>query len=193
MNEYFVSQSNLTEEINETISSKKKNHPKKNCKSSEEYPTFLYNCKNQETRVKRINLVMRKMQEWKWIEEPRYAEDFEHLFDGENRNCNIRWIGKPLVILTELTKRLLKQSYMDEQKGVSASSIVQKQFGKNRSSNTDRLDENAEKQINTILYILDYKKELPLSPQENDEDIDIREAVLQDVYKKEMRIKKSCM
>ena len=82
---------------------------------------------------------------------------------------------------------------MDEQKGVSASSIVQKQFGKNRSSNTDRLDENAEKQINTILYILDYKKELPLSPQENNEDIDIREAVLQDVYKKEMRIKKSCM
>lgn len=70
------------------------------------------------------------MQEWEWIEEPRYAEDFEHLFDGENRNCNIRWIGKPLVILTELTKRLLKQSYMDEQKGVSASSIVQKQFGK---------------------------------------------------------------
>lgn len=193
MNEYFVSQSNLTEEINETISSKKKNHPKKNCKSSDEYPTFLYNCKNQETRVKRINLVMIKMQEWEWIEEPRYAEDFEHLFDGENRNCNIRWIGKPLVILTELTKRLLKQSYMDEQKGVSASSIVQKQFGKNRSSNTDRLDENAEKQINTILYILDYKKELPLSPQENDEDIDIREAVLQDVYKKEMRIKKSCM
>lgn len=96
------------------------------------------------------------MQEWEWIEEPRYAEDFEHLFDGENRNCNIRWIGKPLVILTELTKRLLKQSYMDEQKGVSASSIVQKQFGKNRSSNTDRLDENAEKQINTILYILDH-------------------------------------
>lgn len=47
--------------------------------------------------------------------------------------------------------------------------------------------------INNILYILDYKKELPLSPQENDEDIDIREAVLQDVYKKEMRIKKSCM
>ena len=161
MKEYFVSQSNLTEEINETLSPKKNNHPKKNCKSSEEYPTFLYNCKNQETRVKRINLVMRKMQEWEWIEEPRYAEDFEHLFDGENRNCNIRWIGKPLVILTELTKRLLKQSYMDEQKGVSASSIVQKQFGKNRSSNTDRLDENAEKQINTILYILDYKKELP--------------------------------
>ena len=193
MNEYFVSQSNLTEEINETLSSKKKNHPKKNCKSSEEYPTFYYNCKNQETRVKRINLVMRKMQEWKWIEEPRYAEDFEHLFDGENRNCNIKWIGKPLVILTELTKRLLKQSYMDEQKGVSASSIVQKQFGKNRSSNTDRLDENAEKQINTILYILDYKKELPLLRKENDEDIDIRDAVLQDVYKKEMRIKKSCM
>ena len=77
---------------------RKKNHPKKNCKSSEEYPTFLYNCKNQETRVKRINLVMRKMQEWEWIEEPRYAEDFEHLFDGENRNCNIRWIGKPLAI-----------------------------------------------------------------------------------------------
>lgn len=70
------------------------------------------------------------MQEWEWIEEPRYAEDFERLFDGENRNCNIRWIGKPLAILTELTKRILEQSYMDKQKGVSASSIVKKQFGK---------------------------------------------------------------
>lgn len=136
---------------------------------------------------------MRKMQELKWIEEPRYAEDFEHLFDGENRNCNIRWIGKPLAILTELTKRLLEQSYMDKQKGVSASSIVQKQFGKNRSSNTGRLDKRAEEQIDTILQILDYNKELPLLRKENDEDIDIRDVALQDVYKKEMRIKKSCM
>lgn len=191
MKEYFVSQSNLTEEINETLYSKKKNHPKKNCKSSEEYPTFHYNCKNQETRLKRINLVMRKMQEWKWIEEPRYAEDFEHLFDGENRNCNIKWIGKPLAILTELTKRLLEQSYMDKQKGVSASSIVKKQFGKNRSSNTDRLDENTERQIDIILYILDYNKELAFSRKENDEDVDIRDAVLQEVYKNELHIKKN--
>ncbi|MEE1382708.1 MAG: hypothetical protein U0K32_02720 [Segatella copri] len=193
MKEYFVSQSNLTEEINETLSSKKKNHPKKNCKNSEEYPTFHYNCKNQETRVKRINLVMRKMQEWEWIEEPRYAEDFERLFDGENRNCNIRWIGKPLAILTELTKRILEQSYMDKQKGVSASSIVKKQFGKNRSSNTERLDESVESRINIILSILDYNKELPLLRKENDEEIDIRDIALQDAYKKELRIKKSCV
>lgn len=136
------------------------------------------------------------MQEWEWIEEPRYAEDFEHLFDGENRNCNIRWIGKPLVILTELTKRLLKQSYMDEQKGVSASSIVQKQFGKNRSSNTDRLDENAEKQINTILYILDYKKSYHFRPKKMMKILTLERqsfkmCIKRDAYKKELHVKNS--
>ena len=100
---------------------------------------------------------------------------------------------KPLAILTELTKRILEQSYMDKQKGVSASSIVKKQFGKNRSSNTARLDESAERKINIILFILDYNKELPVLRKENDEDIDIRDIALQDAYKKELRIKKSCI
>ena len=98
-----------------------------------------------------------------------------------------------MAILTELTKRILEQSYMDKQKGVSASSIVKKQFGKNRSSNTARLDESAERKINIILFILDYNKELPVLRKENDEDIDIRDIALQDAYKKELRIKKSCI
>ena len=41
--------------------------------------------------------------------------------------------------------------------------------------------------------ILDYNKELPVLRKENDEDIDIRDIALQDAYKKELRIKKSCI
>lgn len=70
---------------------------------------------------------------------------------------------------------------------------LKKQFGKNRSSNTERLDESVESRINIILSILDYNKELPLLRKENDEEIDIRDIALQDAYKKELRIKKSCI
>lgn len=123
--------------------------------------TLPYKCRDQATRCRRIHLVMKLMQAWGWIEEPQYAEDFEHLFDGEPRSCNIRWTGQPLAILTELMSRLLKQPYMGRVTGLSATSIVKGQFGKGRSSNTERLDAEAQERISIIVRILDYNKPLP--------------------------------
>lgn len=122
--------------------------------------TLPYKCRDQATRCRRIHLVMKLMQAWGWIEEPQYAEDFEHLFDGEPRSCNIRWTGT-LAILTELMSRLLKQPYMGRVTGLSATSIVKGQFGKGRSSNTERLDAEAQERISIIVRILDYNKPLP--------------------------------
>ena len=123
--------------------------------------TLPYKCRDQATRCRRIHLVMKLMQAWGWIEEPQYAEDFEHLFDGEPRSCNIRWTGQSLAILTELMSRLLKQPYMGRVTGLSATSIVKGQFGKGRSSNTERLDAEAQERISIIVRILDYNKPLP--------------------------------
>lgn len=123
--------------------------------------TLPYKCRDQATRRKRILIVMQLMQAWGWIEEPQYAEDFEHLFDGEPRSCNIRWTGQSLAILTELMSRLLKQPYMGRVTGLSATSIVKGQFGKGRSSNTERLDAEAQERISIIVRILDYNKPLP--------------------------------
>ena len=123
--------------------------------------TLPYKCRDQAARCRRIHLVMKLMQAWGWIEEPQYAEDFEHLFDGEPRSCNIRWTGQPLAILTELMSRLLNQPYMGRVTGLSATSIVKGQFGKGRSSNTERLDAEAQERISIIVRILDYNKPLP--------------------------------
>lgn len=123
--------------------------------------TLPYKCRDQATRCRRIHYVMKLMQAWGWIEEPQYAEDFEHLFDGEPRSCNIRWTGQSLAILTELMSRLLKQPYMGRVTGLSATSIVKGQFGRGRSSNTERLDAEAQERISIIVRILDYNKPLP--------------------------------
>ena len=123
--------------------------------------TLPYKCRDQATRCRRIHFVMKLMQAWGWIEEPQYAEDFEHLFDGEPRSCNIRWTGQSLAILTELMSRLLKQPYMGRVTGLSATSIVKGQFGKGRSSNIERLDAEAQERISIIVRILDYNKPLP--------------------------------
>lgn len=123
--------------------------------------TLPYKCRDQATRCRRIHLVIKLMQAWGWIEEPQYAEDFEHLFDGEPRSCNIRWTGQPLAILTELMSRVLNQPYMGRVTGLSATSIVKGQFGKGRSSNTERLDAEAQERISIIVRILDYNKPLP--------------------------------
>lgn len=132
--------------------------------------TLPYKCRNQVTRCRRIHLVMKLMQAWGWIEEPQHAEDFEHLFDGEPRSCNIKWTGRPLAILTELMNRLLGQPYMGRVTGLSVTAIVKGQFGKERSSNTERLDAEARKRIGIIERILDYNKPLPFPSHDGGSD-----------------------
>lgn len=191
MGEYIVSGASITDEIKSLLHTKKTQPTKNKSKAKERiYYTLPYNCKDEATRIKRVNIVMRKMQHWAWIEEPQHAEDFDHLFDGEPRNCNIKWIGKPLAILTELMKRLLEQPYMNKVSGLTASSIVKNQFGKNRSSNTERLDAKIQERISMITYILDYNKPLPLQPKAKGEGLDISDLALQAVFAKELHITK---
>ena len=190
MEVYFPSTESLTKEIELLLNPNRKTGTKVSKKNKETiYYTLPYNCPDTNTRVKRVNIVMRKWQEWKWIEEPEFADDFDHFFDGEPRNCNLKWIGR-LYILTELMKKLLEQHYMNKVTGLSARSIVKNQFAKTPSGNKDRIDSQNEERIKMTLYILDYNKPLPLPPKGKGEGEDISDLALQEVFAKELHVTK---
>ena len=189
MKDYFVTEQSLTNEIGLLLFPKKKARTKDSGKKETIYYTLPYNCPDVNTRVKRVNIVMRKWKEWKWIEEPKNVADFDHFFDGEPCNCNLKWIGK-LYILTELLKQILDQHYIDKMKGVSARSIVINQFGKKPSGNKERIDAKVMERIKLTIYILDYKKPLPLPPKGKGEGDDISDLALQAVFAKELHITK---
>lgn len=187
---YFTSTESLTNEIFLRLNPNRHTGtkvPKKNKETI--FYTLPYNCSDTNTRVKRVNIVMRKWQEWEWIEEPEFADDFDHFFDGEPRNCNLKWIGK-LYILTELMKQLLEQHYMGKITGLSARSIVKNQFSKTPSGNKDRIDSQDWERIKITLYILDYNKPLPLPSKGKGEGEDITDLALQEVYAKELHVTK---
>lgn len=191
MEKYLYSTESLTDEISGVIRPKKAKPRNKQKDKERIYFTLPYNCKDESTRVNRINKVMLLMQEWEWIEEPQHADDFYYLFNGEPRNCNIKWIGRPLAILTELMKQLLNQPYMNKVKGLTPSSIVKNQFGKSRSSNSERLDEMNLRKIEEIVRILDFRKPLQSSSETINEEEEVsRNIALQAVYEKELYITK---
>jgi hypothetical protein len=191
MAEYFVSTQSLTKEIGLIFHPNKKDGTKESRKKKETiYYTLPYNCPDVNTRVRRVNIIMRKWQEWKWIEEPKIVDDFDHFFDGEPRNCNLKWIGKPTAILTELLKQILMQHYMNKVTGVTARSIVLNQFGQNPSGNKERIDAQGWERINLTKYILDYNKPLPLPQKGKGEGDDISDLALQAVFAKELHITK---
>ena len=191
MAEYFVSTQSLTKEIGLIFHPYKKDGKKESRKKKETiYYTLPYNCPDINTRVRRVNIIMRKWQEWKWIEEPKIVDDFDHFFDGEPRNCNLKWIGKPAAILTELLKQLLVQHYMNKATGVTARSIVLNQFGQKPSGNKERIDAQGWERINMTMYILDYNKPLPLPKKGKGEGDDISDLALQAVFSKELHITK---
>lgn len=191
MAEYFVSTQSLTKEIGLIFHPNKKGGSKESRKKKETiYYTLPYNCPDVRTRVRRLNIIMRKWQEWKWIEEPKIFDDFDHFFDGEPRNCNLKWIGKPAAILTELLKQLLVQHYMNKMTGVTARSIVLNQFGQTPSGNKERIDAQGWERINLTKYILDFNKQLPLQKKGKGEEDDISDLALQAVFAKELHITK---
>lgn len=186
MEEYFVSVHSMTKEIDMIFHPNRKAGKKESRKKKETiYYTLPYNCPDGNMRIKRLTLVMRLWQAWKWIEEPQKADDFIGLFGGDARNCNLKWIGK-LYILTELLKQLLDQHYMDEITGVSARSIMMNQFGKNPSGNKERIDDQVMARINMTIDILNYKKPIRIPNEEECESNN--DFALQAVFAKELHI-----
>lgn len=135
---------------------------------------------------KRVDIVFRMFNQWQWIDSGTKAEDFDALFKGTRRNCNITWKANS-AILTILLQELLKQPYIEKQTGCSAKSLVEQQFGLTPNSDRRRL-KDAEEKIQLTLYLLDINNPLPLRNKTDDgEEFDLSEAALMEVYAGNLR------
>lgn len=142
---------------------------------------------------RRVNLLYKKWTEWGWIDPDTRPEDFDSLFEGIPRHCNIVW-KKSVTILTILMQELLKQEYIEKQSRCSARHLVIHQFGiKTPNSDKKRLKGDNGYKIWVSLYILDINK--PLEPEDRsyrDEETEYTlDSVLHAIYKNEMRSRKS--
>lgn len=41
----------------------------------------------------RVDILYRKWTEWKWIDADTDPDDFDRLFEGQPRHCDIKWTG----------------------------------------------------------------------------------------------------
>lgn len=141
----------------------------------------------------RVVLLFKKLTEWKWIAKSTRPDDFDSLFTGKQRHCNIKWTATNS-ILTYLMKTLLEQPYIRKQTGCSARSIVINQFKKNPDNNYDRLDDTVIAKVKIALYILDICKPLPekrgASGFSTESDLDTSDKALQEIYSGNMHVGK---
>lgn len=139
---------------------------------------------------KRVLLVFQKLNEWGWLDERTAADDFDALFEGEPRHCNITWAGNATV-LTILLQELLKQPYIEKQTGCSAKSMVERQFGRTANSGRSRLSIDDEDKIKLILLILDLRNPLPESRgRGNNDEPDMRDTALKAIFAGQLRTAK---
>ncbi len=137
----------------------------------------------------RVDIVFCKWNEWRWLDELTTANDFDALFEGEPKHCNISWKANS-TILTILLQELLKQSYIEEQIKQSASSMVRELFGMTPNFDRKRLDNDNKFQIKATLYILNISNPLPLRKGGGDDDYETTDAAIQAVLSKELRTTK---
>ena len=136
---------------------------------------------------KRVDILFKKFTEWNWIDQNTRAEDFDYLFSGEQRYCNITWTSTSTV-LTILLQSLLKKTYIQHQTGCSAKSLVENQFRMTANSDKMRLNDINKNRIAISLIILDLN--FPLPESNNNcitEQYDISDAALYEVYNGQLR------
>ncbi len=191
MAEYFVSPQSMTTEIEKVLHPQKPRSPKKTTKNEDKTPYVLnYLCSDETTRTNRLQRAMILMQKWGWIVEPKEADDFYDFFNGENRSCNLKWIGKPQTILTLLIHRLNEQPFFEKQNGASELAIIKNQFGlKSVNYNFERVSAEDKNRIALIIVVLNPEVEFKTLPKKGRGDgFDYSDSVMNAVYKKELHI-----
>lgn len=138
---------------------------------------------------RRVDMVFGKFNEWGWIDDSTSPDDFDALFEGEPRHCNIGWKGSTTV-LTSLLQKLLKQPYVDGQKRQSASSMVREQFALTPNFDGRRLADEDVFRIEVTAFLLDINSPLPSINRGGDDDYDIKDAALQAVLSGQLRLTK---
>lgn len=108
----------------------------------------------------RVDILYRKWTEWKWIDADTDPDDFDRLFEGLPRHCNIKWTGTSAT-LTILMQQILEQDFIEKQTNCSAKHLVAKQFGKTPNSDRSRISKDIEEKISISILILDTSSPLP--------------------------------
>ena len=191
MDNYSVSIQSMTKEIEGVLHPQKPKKPKKPSKADDKTPYVLkYVCSDETTRTNRLQRAMILMQNWGWIVEPENADDFYDFFKGKHRACNLKWKGQPQSILTLLIQKLNEQPFFEKQIGASVSAIVKNQFGlKTVNYNFERVSPNDQSRIALIIVVLDPKTEFKTLPKRGRGDgDDYSDAVMNEVYKKELHV-----
>lgn len=134
----------------------------------------------------RVDLVFNKFCKWEWLDALTSPDDFDALFEGEPRHCNITWKANT-TILTILMQELLNQAYITPQTHQSAKSMVEKQFGKTPSFDQSRLTDDEKFKITITVYLLDINNPLPLQPGGGDHDYDTSDLALREVLSGQLR------
>lgn len=190
MKEYFESSESLTQEIESVLKPKKQVKNKKE-KSDEPIPyTLSYNCKDQQQRTRRIDIVRRKWEEWKWIESNTDVNDFSRFFDSTPRDCYLEWKDSNATLYLLLSEMLEKKKLFTKQTGCSARSIIRNQFKKSYDKHTERVDEIKRVRIEWTIRILDYTKSLILPQLPYNGGEDLSDVALQEVFANELHILK---
>jgi len=135
---------------------------------------------------KRVNLVFSKFCQWGWLDAQASPDDFDALFEGEPRHCNITWKASTTV-LAMLMQELLTQPYITKQTSLSASSMVRKQFGLTPNFDQSRLSDEDHSRILITVFLLDINNPLPIQPSGGDHDFDTSDHALLEVLSGQLR------
>ena len=118
---------------------------------------------NAQSRLNRLIALENGLRALGWIEEPKSADDFQDLFTGTPRECNIRWTDKiNQATIYYFLQQLLTQSYIKRTTGCSVASFMRNQFKMpNPRSNEKRVSEENKQYIRQLLALLDPQTPLP--------------------------------
>lgn len=135
---------------------------------------------------RRVNILYRTWTEWKWIDADTDPDDFDRLFEGQPRHCDIKWTGTSAT-LTIMMQQLLEQDFIEKQTTCSAKHLVEKQFGKTPNSDRRRISQDIEEKIRISILILDTSSPLPQRNARDDNEEDLSDAALYEVCQRQLR------
>ncbi len=138
----------------------------------------------------RVDLIFKLFQFWNWIDGTTSANDFDSIFEGVPRQCNITWKANG-TILTILLQELLSQTYIEKQTNQSAKSMVKEQFGKSPNSDKKRLVLVDEERIKMTVLILDVRNPLEKGKVFDPEEMNKKETALREVFAGQLRSTKT--
>lgn len=156
------------------ISSNKSKLNKRTKKNDISVPyTIRYINSNDQSRIQRLTLLMQCLQNLKWIEEPKNADDFIDLFDGRPRECNIRWTDTlNQASVYYFLQQLLAQPYIEKVAGCSARSLMMNQFHfANPRADEKRITTDNKIIISRLLSIINPQKRLPIKTEDFANDL----------------------